>query len=112
MFEKKYLDAFVVLVYLVLTALFFSLQKTSGYEKSSCSYSSQCYRFCCKNEDLCDQNYLEVNFNSTFSEEAALDWFDYDENMTREVKFFYGKPECFLKDADPDKPWTLEPVSF
>ena len=113
MFEKKYLDTFVALIYLVLVALFFSLQKTSDYENSSCSYSEQCYRFCCKNEELCNQNYLEVNFNSTYGEEASLDWYDYDgDNTTREVKFFYGKPECFLKDSDPEKPWTLQPVSL
>jgi hypothetical protein len=35
---------------------------------------------------------------------------DEDENTTRVMKPFFGKPECFLKETEFDEPWLLVPV--
>lgn len=96
MFQKKYLTVGVVLIYVILIALFFELDiQSSDHYDESCYMEKPCVRFCCKDKTLCDQNYIDENFNaSLLPDDYGIEW-----NSTQGIEGYFEKPECSLKLA-------------
>lgn len=107
-----------IIIYTILLVLFFVLEKEFNYNFELECIEHKCFRFCCKNETLCTESFVEENFNSSYgdSHDSSF-WFysdeesDTGENNTNRMKAYFGEPHCYLKETDPDKPWKIEPVS-
>jgi hypothetical protein len=111
MLVRTLLDIVGVVIYTILVVLFFSLEVEVGstYD-SDCSFEAKCYRFCCKDEQSCNEKFVKETFNSSYSGSADFWFMDEDDNTTIELKAFFGEPKCYLKETDPDKPYELMPV--
>lgn len=109
LFQKKYFVIFTAAVYAVLVSLFYKLQWKEDYTfDSSCYFGNPCVRFCCKNEQLCNQNYVDKYFNaSLLPDDFFTGW-----NASQGVNAHFGKPRCTLKLVDPIKSWKFLTVSF
>jgi hypothetical protein len=93
MFQNKYFVIFAAIVYLVLIILFQSFRKVEEIEDQSCYFEKPCVRFCCKDQKLCDEKYIEENFNaSVIPDLGGIYW-----NVTDGIRGFFGKPKCTLK---------------
>jgi hypothetical protein len=108
MIQKKFLVLSVVVVYIILSVLFFNLQTGRKFYYSLSFYTPSA-RFCCENEKLCNNEYINDHFNkSLFSEKLYSEW-----NSSQNLKTLFGKPECFgrLKMVDEDKQWEFKIAS-
>jgi hypothetical protein len=107
MIEKKYFVIGVAVTYLVLSVLFFELQDLRYHEfERSCYYDKPCVTFCCKNESLCNQKYIDGHFNASFlPNDEYTGW-----NGTLGVTAKFGQPNCTLNAADSGKSWKNELV--
>lgn len=100
MFQKKYFLICAAIVYVVLIVLFTKSQKNRFYDRT-CYYEKPCVRFCCKDEKLCNQKFIDEHFDaSTLPDEEDMEW-----NAAKGVKAYIGKPICSLKQSE--KSWEL-----
>jgi hypothetical protein len=105
------LDIVGAVIYAILVVLFFALQQEVSFNyDSECSFENQCYRFCCKDEQNCNEKFVKETFNFSYSGSADFWFMDEDDNKTIEMKPVFGEPKCFLKETDPDEPYELMPV--
>jgi hypothetical protein len=110
MIQKKHLVVVTVATYAVLFTLFFMVQKnnrsSSMNSDSSCILEKPCVTFCCKNETLCNQKYINDNFNaSLLPEDKFTGW-----NATQGIKAYFGKPNCTLDSVDIKAKWEFRLV--
>jgi hypothetical protein len=108
MVQKKYLVILAAVVYIVLAYFLWWFEKPQ-IESSSfdyCTVGEACLRFCCKNETLCEENFIKKNFNTI-----------HDAPMN--VSASFGKPECTLstlqttpKSIKFEGKWKIEKVKY
>jgi hypothetical protein len=109
MFQKRYFVVCVVLIYATLIFLFFHLQREEKIDfDEACYFEQPCVRFCCKNEELCDQKYIDEHFNaSLLPEDEFLEW-----NGTQGIKAYLEKPKCNLKLVESGRLWEFQSVKW
>lgn len=110
MIPKTNFVIFAVVVYVVLVIWFYSLEKEVNglaFERS-CYFEKPCVRFCCKDEKLCDQKYINDNFNaSLLPEDEYTGW-----NGTQGLTAHFGKPNCTLSSIDSKNAFEFQLVIF
>jgi hypothetical protein len=104
---KSYFVILAGVIYIVSAYFLWWREKTqiksSSFDK--CSVGEACLQFCCKNETLCDENFIEKNFKT--SQDAPI-----------KVQAVFTKPECIIstlqtspKSFKFEGNWTILEVS-
>lgn len=110
MFQKKYFVISVSIVYFILIILFYKLQQNRKlYFNGSCYSEMPCVKFCCANRELCDESYVDKNFNaSLLPDNEFTGW-----KASQGIQIFLELPSCAgsLELIDPNKSWKFELVS-
>ena len=88
-FRKKNCVIGSILIYIALIVLLILLQDRQTVI-TRC-YDEPCVRFCCKDEEFCNEKFIRKNFNLSVLDNS-IDTMDY--------KILFGKPICNL-NKDP-----------
>jgi hypothetical protein len=106
MIQKKYFVISVASIYIGLTVLFNVVCQTIEHDRS-CYFERPCVRFSCENKKLCDQKYIDSNFNaSLLPDDEYIGW-----NASQGIKAYFGKPKCILNAVDFEENWEFELVN-
>jgi hypothetical protein len=74
---------------------------------TSCHLERPCVRFCCENKKLCNQKYINDNFDANLlPDDDDIGW-----KATKGIKAYFGKPECILDEVDSEDDWEFETVN-
>lgn len=107
MIPKKYFVLCVFIIYAVLITLFIKFERKDPRYASSfryghgCGSTSICMRFCCKNETLCDKNYIKNNFKLLHLAKFS----------SKDVRPNLREPQCTLKLVDNFEMEKIDRVS-
>lgn len=88
MFSWKGFVAIVLATYLFLITLFFATSEKKLYG-NACMHRDACVRFCCIDENLCTDKFIQTHFNSSKVLEI-----EGREDLV--IKTRFGKPQCPL----------------
>jgi hypothetical protein len=67
-------------------------ERSRNYFDSHCYWKKPCIRFCCENETLCNQKYIDGKFNaSILPDDTHIGW-----NSSIGIKAILKKPTCSL----------------
>lgn len=103
MFQKKDYVAVAIACYIFFIMLFFLVQERHSVDPP-CNSEHPCVRFCCKDINLCKENYIRENFNESLDTE----WMSSESEIDKE-KFIilHGKPKCSLMSISEKHNWTF-----
>jgi hypothetical protein len=105
MIQKKYFVICVAFIYIGLIVLF---KVVCDYKhETSCYLEKPCIRFCCENKKLCDQKYINDNFDANLlPDDEYIGW-----NSSQGIKAYFGKPNCVLDSIDSEENWQFGVVN-
>lgn len=91
MIQKKYFVICVAAVYVILVVLFYKAgNKKSHFDFFGHCFDQPCVRFCCDDDKLCTENYINDNFNKSL----IPDYEYWEWNSSQNLHTYFGKPEC------------------
>lgn len=91
----------VVICYVILVMLFFSLKSRRNTDYL-CEYDSLCVKFCCWNKTTCNENFIRKNFKIP---EMPADVSYNEKKEYKDLKILYGDPYCDLKPNEMKIDW-------
>lgn len=99
MLHRKYCVLTAVLIYIILVTLFFNLRSEPRTRIFlDCDKEKQCVSFCCKNGTICDQKYIDKNFDA----DELL-----SNHLSTKFQAIFNKPECNLKEVKSKSKWNI-----
>lgn len=99
MLSKKDYKLGAGLVYLVLIAICLTSTFLFPTNHVKCS-NNNCVRFCCIDQEKCSENFVKENFMQSLIPGNQSD-----------LKFFYGKPNCYVSKLGSGYEWKFVNVS-
>lgn len=103
MISKKYFIISVSVTYAILIGLFLKFFLPTNPYDSSCYKEKTCVKFCCDDEKLCNQDFIEKHFDASLLEnDNQIGW-----NISQGIKASFGEPDCDMEALEPEQEWRF-----